>query len=165
MEVIAVPNLDLYGMLDEGIKFYARIGIVTGLYANIETAQYELFEKSCGMPREQAATIFFTVKSDDARLQMADAAAKFFLAGKPQLKTWEQLHDRIQGDARRYRNLMSHNPVQWEAPAPPTYRAVTLSEFPVGRVVATVEEKLLPCPQSTQCNKIPLPEPMAANPI
>lgn len=106
-----VPDLDaLSRVQDDELRFYAIIGVLVSLHAGLELTLFEFFAKACGLKREMAATIYYKVKSDEAREGMADGAMSCRLSGK-KLATWVALLKRMKSEASQFRHLVSHNPV------------------------------------------------------
>jgi hypothetical protein len=111
-----IPNLDAIAIVSDGnARFYAIVGILVSLSAALEQVVFQIFAVGVRLSEENAALIFYKVRSDEARASMADAAIRIHLKGDTAMITeWERLRDRMgpASEPARYRNLVAHNPVK-----------------------------------------------------
>ncbi len=107
-----VPNLDLIPNLDDEVRFYATIGVIISMWGAFEQTLFRFFEKASGMPHDLAASVYYQVRSDEARNDMTNQAMLHKLAGRAELTKWKDLSRRLSASAEtsRFRNLVAHNP-------------------------------------------------------
>src|SRR6185312_12473153 len=104
-----IPDLDaLQKMRDLELRFYAIVGVLMSLTGAMERLEFIIFQKGGQLDEQLAAPIFYAVKNDGARNQMARAAMSYRMGNDP---TWAALAARLgKSDAVDARNLVSHNP-------------------------------------------------------
>jgi hypothetical protein len=97
------------------------------------------------MPHELAASIYYQVRSDEARSDMTNQAMLHKLSGQSKLTQWEHLYKRLGNSAEtsRYRNLVAHNPVLQHItmPAEPAAFRIDLGStgLPIGKSVGMMD--------------------------
>lgn len=99
---------------DEGMRFYALIGLCVSTGAAIEHLLFHCYRVTCGLDRKSAAENFYKYVQFKPRRDLADGAVQAALKDGPLLETWKDLLSEIQevcgGD--KARNLISHNPLE-----------------------------------------------------
>ena len=108
-----IPDLDaLERMPDREVRFYAIVGVLMSLTGAMERLEFQTFHKGLGASEDLAGTVFYKVRNDAARAQMARAAMDHRMAADAQNSAaWTALTKRLDdATATTSRNLVSHNP-------------------------------------------------------
>lgn len=110
-----LPDLNaLEKMGDREIRFYAAVGILMSLNGALERLEFTTFRKGARLGEDLAAAVFYQVKNDSARRDMSRVAMDDRMAADPVNKpNWDALVARLNDtNAKRARNLVSHNPAE-----------------------------------------------------
>ena len=92
-----------------------RMGIALSTWQNVEEQHYHLFLRFLGVSEGPIpSVVYFSVESFDARRNMVDRMARYFLSTSELNRKWGELNKELK-DANDARNSIAHYGIYWTA--------------------------------------------------
>lgn len=96
------------------VPFYAALGRSLAFWQRVESSLFVVIHAILGCEHPLSSTVFFHIKSPDAKLQLADKLCRLHFSDKGILSEWKTLHGYAK-DAVSTRNKIGHFEIQFIA--------------------------------------------------